>query len=70
MLGIIEDNFLSDQVLINKNVSVSGQTRQADRGKEVTLISSPLSEELVDGYRSTADGYIAKKYADDRKRRT
>ena len=28
--------------------------------KEVTLISSPLSEELVDGYRSTADGYIAK----------
>ena len=60
MLGIIEDNFLSDQVLINKTSPYLDKLGKQIAAKEVTLISSPLSEELVDGYRSTADGYIAK----------
>lgn len=60
MLGIIEGNFLSDQVLINKTSPYLDKLGKRIAAESVTVFSAPLSEELVDGYRATADGYLAK----------
>lgn len=59
LLACIEDNFLSDSVLINGTSPYRDKLGQKIAAPSVTVLSAPLSEEIVGGYRSTSDGYIA-----------
>ena len=59
LLACIEDNFLSDSVLINGTSPYRDKLGQKIAAPSVTVLSVPLSEEIVGGYRSTSDGYIA-----------
>lgn len=59
LLACIEDNFLSDSVLINGTSPYRDKLGQKIAAPSVTVLSEPLSEEIVGGYRSTSDGYIA-----------
>lgn len=57
ILGIIEGNFLSDAVLINKTSPYLDKLGKQVAAENVTVVSAPLSEELADNYMSS-EGYL------------
>lgn len=59
ILGMIEDNFLSDRVLISGASPYKNRLNDKVASDILTVACRPLDQDLVCGYFSTSDGYPA-----------
>lgn len=59
LLELVEGNFLSDNVLINATSLFRDKINQPVAAPQVTIWCRPRSEQIVDGYFFTSDGYVA-----------